>query len=263
MATLRIYLTGEFTLELGDRLVTESDFPGRQGRLAFAFLVANRSRPITRGELADILWPNPPAQVDAALDAILSKLRAALKKTGLTTGDATLQARSGGVAVRLPADVWIDIEDAANSIDEAEGAVRVGDTKRAWGFANVVVSIARRPFLADHDAPWIEARRATLRSLLTRGLQCLATASEMGQQTSLAIQYTAEMLAIEPFRESAYQQLMRLHAASGDRAEALRVFERCRRLLRDELGTSPSPQTEAVFMKILQTGESSPTVGNR
>jgi DNA-binding SARP family transcriptional activator len=47
---------------------------------------------------------------------------------------------------------------------------------------------------------------------------------------------------------------MRLHAASGNRAEALRVFARCRELLRDELGASPSPRTEAVFLEILRDG---------
>jgi DNA-binding SARP family transcriptional activator len=47
---------------------------------------------------------------------------------------------------------------------------------------------------------------------------------------------------------------MRLHAAMGNRAEALRIFDRCRTLLREELGTSPSPQTEAVFMEILRLG---------
>ena len=36
------------------------------------------------------------------------------------------------------------------------------------------------------------------------------------------------MVQFEPFRETAYQLLMRMHAAAGDRAEALRVFARCR-----------------------------------
>jgi SARP family transcriptional regulator, regulator of embCAB operon len=49
---------------------------------------------------------------------------------------------------------------------------------------------------------------------------------------------------------------MRLHAGMGNRAEALRVFERCRTLLREELGASPSPQTEALFLDILRAGQS-------
>ena len=49
------------------------------------------------------------------------------------------------------------------------------------------------------------------------------------------------MVELDPFRETAYQLLMKMHAAAGDRAAALRVFAKCRELLRDELGVSPSP----------------------
>lgn len=94
-----------------------------------------------------------------------------------------------------------------------------------------------------------------LRTLLTRGLECLATVSQLTGEPSLAIQYTTEVLKLEPFREVAYQQLMRLHAKIGNNAEALRVFEQCRSLLREELGASPSPQTEAVFLTILRARE--------
>ena len=45
-------------------------------------------------------------------------------------------------------------------------------------------------------------------------------------------------------------ELMRLHAAMGNRAEALRVFARCRNRLRSELGTTPSPETEGVWRAI-------------
>jgi DNA-binding SARP family transcriptional activator len=127
-------------------------------------------------------------------------------------------------------------------------------TGRAWGLANIAVTVGRRPFLADFEAPWIESRRAALRALLVRALACLAQVSRVNREPSLAIQYTSEILDLEPFRETAYQELMRLHAASGNRAEALRVFARCRELLRDELGASPSPRTEAVFLEILREG---------
>jgi transcriptional activator len=40
-----------------------------------------------------------------------------------------------------------------------------------------------------------------------------------------------------------------------NRAEALRVYAKCRKLFRDELGATPSPQTEAVFLQILRAAE--------
>lgn len=255
MAPARIYLTARISVENDEVLVDERHLAGRQGRLTFVRLALDRHRSLTRQELVSAIWSDaPPKEVDAALSAILSRLRAALKRAGLSTREAGVDVRLGSVTLRLPVDVWIDLEVAANALDEAEGAWRAGDQARAWSEANVAVSIGRRPFLADEEAPWIQAWRAKLRTLLARGLQCLSAVSAMNGEPSLAVQYASEVIEIEPFRETAYLQLMQLHARMGNRAEALRVFGHCRELLREELGASPSPELEAVFLEILRGG---------
>jgi SARP family transcriptional regulator, regulator of embCAB operon len=118
-----------------------------------------------------------------------------------------------------------------------------------WGLANTAAAIAQRPFLIDAEAPWIEGQRATLRSLHLRALQCLVLMST-GREPSLAASHAEEMIAIEPLRETSYRLLMQAHAAAGDYAEATRAFERCRTLLRTELGIGPAPQTEAAYREI-------------
>ena len=75
MANVRIYLCGPLVAVLGDRRA-ESQLPGRQGRLAFAYLVLNRDRPVERPRLMDALWgERPPADPETSLSAILSKMR--------------------------------------------------------------------------------------------------------------------------------------------------------------------------------------------
>lgn len=61
------------------------------------------------------------------------------------------------------------------------------------------------------------------------------------------------VVEIEPFRESAYRLLMRALEAGGDRAEALRVYERCRTTIAPELGVDPSAETEALFLDIVRS----------
>ena len=149
MAAARIYLTGHVAIELGDRLVSERELPGRQGRLAFVFLVSHRHRPIGRSELCDVLWPDePPRETEAALSAIFSKLRRLLKSAA---GD--VDVCSGSVSLRLPPDTWVDVEAVAHETDEAEGALRAGHLTKAWGHANVAVTIGRRPLLPDFARP--------------------------------------------------------------------------------------------------------------
>ena len=250
--TPRIYLTGAVAIEHGEHLVRERQFPGRQGRVAFVFLALNRHRSVHREELLGAIWPgDAPAQTDSGLDAILSKLRGTLRAAGFAA-DAGITASSGAVALQLPRAAWVDIEAAANALDEAEGAVRRGVMSEAWSLANVAVVISKRPFLPDAEAPWIESQRVALRRVQMRALQCLATVSATNAEPLLAIQHAAEMIELDPFRETAYQLLMTMHAAAGNRAEALRVFAKCRELLRDELGVSPSPRTEAVYLEILR-----------
>lgn len=248
--TPRIYLTGSVAIEHGEQLIRERDFPGRQGRIAFVYLALHRHRTVHRDEMLSAIWPDDTG--DSGLDPILSKLRAVLRSAGLHPGEAGIEAGGGTIALRLPDEAWVDVEAAANALDEAEGMLRRGESGTAWGLANTAVIITRRPFLPGVEAPWIESQRSVLRAMQLRALQCLVTISANNHEPLLAIQHASEMVQLEPFRETAYQLLMRMHASAGDRAEALRVFARCRELLRDELGVSPSPQTEAVYLEILR-----------
>jgi hypothetical protein len=51
---------------------------------------------------------------------------------------------------------------------------------------------------------------------------------------------------------------MEAHAAAGNRAEGLRVYERCRQFLADELGAYPSPETESIYRELLAAPEVAP-----
>jgi DNA-binding SARP family transcriptional activator len=66
-----------------------------------------------------------------------------------------------------------------------------------------------------------------------------------------ALRYANEALALDPYRETGYVRLMRLHMGRGNRAEALRVYEQCRDILARDLGVTPSSQTEAVYCELL------------
>ena len=61
--SIKIYLTGRVTVEInGKTVIDEQDFRGKQGRLAFSYLVCERTRPVPRADLATLLWPDemPP-----------------------------------------------------------------------------------------------------------------------------------------------------------------------------------------------------------
>jgi len=64
----KVFLAGRVAVETDGVVVDEGRLPGRQGRLLFAYLVAEQGRPVPRDELAEALWgETPPASWDKAL----------------------------------------------------------------------------------------------------------------------------------------------------------------------------------------------------
>lgn len=258
---LRVYLVGELCLTAHGKVVSARRMPGRQGRLAFAYLLAERSRPVPRDELADVLWPRRlPAAHDIALSAIVSKLRGLLYE--LDVGRRALTNTSGCYQLQLPADAWVDVEAAKDSVHLAESSLRAADPRTAYGHAVVACAILRRPVLLEADGGWIEAYRYGLRSLRLRALDCLAQIHAWNGEHTLALRAAQEAVELEPYRETGYRQLMVLHDRAGNRAEALRLYERLKALLASELNTGPGVEIQALFETIAnnRAGGSGPVV---
>jgi DNA-binding SARP family transcriptional activator len=251
-APMRIWLAGKVSVEAQGVLVDERRLPGPQGRLAFAYLVLERHHPVSRQQLAEVLWPDSlPVSWDGALSAVVSKLRTALARLG-KDGPATLESGFGCYQLRLPPDTWVDVEAASQALHVAETAIRQGNPEGAWGWDDIARYIARRPFLPGEEGPWVDRVRAGMRDVLVRALYCGSFSRLCSHDPDLAVKAADEAVNLEPFREMGWQCLMRAHFACGNRAEALRVYERCRKLLAEELGISPSAATEAVYVEILR-----------
>jgi DNA-binding SARP family transcriptional activator len=101
------------------------------------------------------------------------------------------------------------------------------------------------------DAPWVTSRRERLRELLVRALDCRVEALIWNGELALAQDQARAAVQLEPFRESGYRRLMQVLVKKGDRAEAVRVYNECRRLLADELGVAPSDETESLRRAVL------------
>lgn len=250
--TLRVFLAGRVALEADGRVVDERSLPGLQGRVVLALLAAERERPLAREELAEELWAGclPPAW-EPALRAVISKIRDTLAGVGLDR-DA-LDGAFGVYRLRLPPETWIDLEAATGALHRAETLARAGQVDEACGWALAARTIGARPLLPGAQGPWVAQRRARLRDIYLRSLEVLADVWVRRGEPRLAVADAEEALRLEPFRETTYRTLMRAHATAGNRAEALRVYQRCRDLLAEELGVDPSQETEGLYLGILRS----------
>jgi DNA-binding SARP family transcriptional activator len=224
----------------------EGALPSRQGRILFTYLVVRRHLRTTRAQLAEALWPESDlTTVDSSLKALLSKVRKALGPDLVVGRDEPRLA--------LPPDAYVDIEAAGQRLHEAESAIAMSDWVRAWAPARAALHTAARGFLPDVDAPWVDEVRRDLEETRVRALECVAAAGVGlgGPELASATRAARTLVQVAPFRESGYLHLMRALAAEDNVAEAVRVHERLRNLLRDELGTTPSRPIRDLYQQLV------------
>jgi DNA-binding SARP family transcriptional activator len=242
-----VQLCGRLVAELRGRRI-ESRLPSRQGRTLFAYLVLERPRSVGRDELIDALWAAaPPANHAQALTVLLSKVRAAV-------GADVLVGR-GDVRAVLPDGARVDVEQALAAVHRAESAVIQREWARAWSAALCAHYVAARPLLpGQEDLPWLDAWRRRLDDTLERALEAYAAACLGLGGTELAGAERAARRLVDhnPLRETAYELLMQALAARGQVPEALRVYERARTVLRDELGIPPGATLAGLHAQLLE-----------
>jgi SARP family transcriptional regulator, regulator of embCAB operon len=241
----RIQLCGRFVVELDGQRI-DAQLPSRQGRLLFAYLALNRDRAVTRDEVVDALWPYAaPAGAPSALTVLISKLRATLPPQ-LLSGRSELR-------LKLPPEAHIDVEDALAAVHEAQSAIALRDWKRAWGPALRAQFIARRRLLAEHDTPWLDQWRQRLDDVHDRALEAYAASclGIGGTELDAAERAARSLLERSPLRETGYALLMDTLAAQGNVAEAMRIYDRARTNLDQELGITPGRAIQEAHARLI------------
>jgi DNA-binding SARP family transcriptional activator len=250
----RVYVTGGLRIDGPAGSLIEADLPGAQGRLTFAVLAIER-RPLARDELAEIVWDGElPRQWNAALTAIVSKIRRLVAATGLDGHDVVVSA-GGSCALNWPGDTWIDLEDARRRLDRAAGAARQGDHWAVVRDTTVASAVFRRPLLAGVNAGWLDEQRRHHDEALYECLTLLASAWSSAGNHRLAATIAESAIRRDPLREVGYRLLIAAELSCGDHGAARRAYERCEQTLREELGVVPSRDTLAMIDKLRSRGE--------
>ncbi len=221
--------------------VTISRFRGAKVEALLAYLSLESDRPHRRSTLAGLLWPELPTESALRnLTQAVVRLRAAL-----TYGEAPLSVTPTELQWRVD-EAQVDAVEFLQLAKSTDGA----DLDRA-------VALYHGELLAGFDLPgceefeeWLFLRREQLREEALRVLQRLSERHLAEGQASEAAVAASRQLALDPWREVAFRQLMLAHAMSGDRASALATYARCVDVLRDALGVAPDDETVQLAERI-------------
>ena len=226
----------------------------RKAIALIAYLAVTGDQP-TRGQLADLLWPDLDRdRARATLRRTLSALRTGLSGNWLHT-DRTR--------------VWLNGDNRGSDIEQVKELVQIdhahGPDKLCPDCAPNLAAAAklfRGPFMAgfylrdssefdDWQRREEEHQQRNLREVLDR----LSLALAAGGRFAEAADAARRRVTLDPLDESGHRQLMQCLVWNGDRAGALRQFRECAEVLDRELGVSPLPETRLLYEQILEERE--------
>ena len=230
----------------------EDDFPARQGRRLWAFLVLRRHQPAGRSDAAAAVWGDAmPDAWDDALSVLVTRLRRSLKPITGQCSEPAIRGGEGRYQLALPPGSIIDLERAKASLHRAEVLMRRRDWESALAEARVATEIAARGFLNGEGGEWVEGERRLLDETRIHALECTVTAELARGNAALAEREAEHLVALSPLRESGHRLLMRALAAGGNRGQAVIAYDRCRRLLREQVGVAPSAETDRLYRELI------------
>ena len=249
MDRLCIRLFGTFQVALDGEAI--NSFTSNKVRGLLAYLAVEANQPHNREKLTGLLWPDyPEASAHASLRSALTSLR-------LTIGDRTISGRSAAnepylyvsrqaIQFNLASSAWVDVIAFADAVRKAdlaslEQAANLYQGDFLEGFSIRDASLFEEWALLNRE----RYRRLVLETL-DRLVNCF---SQLGEYEK-ALPHAWLQVELDPWRETAHQQLMQLLAISGRRTEALIQYETCCRLLAEELGVQPTDRTIALYERI-------------
>jgi len=256
MSCLRLYLLGPPRVERTDGPCT---FDRRKAMALLAYLaVTARRQP--RDVLATLFWPE--------LDQ--SRARAALRRTLVAVkqgiGEGWLDADREAIGLDGDRSLWTDVARFHECLTAAQAHdhPRDGSCSACLAAQSEAAALYRDAFMAgftlrdsaDFD-DWQREQGECLRHELAGALETLSHGCAAQGDTEAAIGYARRRLSLDPLREAAHRQLMRLYAQSGQRAAAIAQYRACRDQLRQELALSPSQETAQLYRQIRENRLSS------
>ena len=253
MARLFLSLLGPLDTRLdGEPVIFATD----KAHALLVYLAVESDHPHRRDALAGLLWPDQPQRkarqnLRQAL-AYIHKVLGAHSPSLLLVTRETMQFNPNS-------DYVLDVAqfDALYAACRNHRHRRLETCRPCLHRLEALVALYRGEFLehfflADSEAfeEWALFKREWYHLHLIEALALLARYEERRGNVARAREYTQCQVVLEPWREEAHRTLMRLLAAEGQRSAALMQYEKCRRILTEELGVEPTAETTALYAQI-------------
>lgn len=227
--------------------------------IAFARLISS-STVVERMALADAIWGEDiPNSWDSALRNTITTLRRAVGDGSDHPSGFGVQAIAPGYFLERPAGYDSDVHLVSRMVAQAESNVASEADPSGEFLSDLAAALAalRELFLGGTTSAWGDDQQRSLDGLRLRGLLAASVLHLRRREFGQAIVWAEEAISLEPTREAAHRAAMAAMLAAGEVAQGLRAYDRCEKILREELGAIPSQETQALYLVLLGSAPSS------
>ena len=211
-------------------------------------LIALGGDEVPESAVAAAMWPRIDSEyAHRSLTTALHRLRKLLGE------DAVVVLRRA----RLSLDwryCWTDARALELAVAEIDLTLTggAGRERHLAAHAEELLGLYRGAFLAgERDQPVYVAARERHRSRFLRGLGDVCRWFEERGCWDRPVGWYRRAIEVDPLAEGLHRRLMLCYRECGRHAEAIEVYEACRRTVRAELGIEPSPETAAIHRSLL------------
>jgi DNA-binding SARP family transcriptional activator len=217
---------------------TISSVSARKIEVLLAVLLVRCDQVVGTSQLMTEIWgENPPRRAAAGLHVYVSQLRKFLSRE--ESADSPIVTTQPGYLLRLGSDE-LDVHVFQRLVSQGRADQRTGRLEQACAAFEAALSLWRGPALGDmRDGPvvngfvgWAEQARLDCVEELVDSALLLGRHREF-------VSYLYSLITEYPLREALYRQLMLALYRSGCQADALKVYQSARNVLRSELGLEP------------------------
>lgn len=238
-ASRRILCLGGLRVFLGPEAVEGG---WRKKALELLALLASHPEGQSREQVLTALWPDREAAKSGVnLRQCLRQIRQRLE----AAEDSTMVIDWVDQRLRLDAEaVWSDVRAFREAVKAARSSADpLPELQRA-------VDLYQGPFCQGQYYDWdIPVREFIQREFVEASTRLAQLLVESGREDE-ALRVIDRTIEHEPFAEHLYRLAIQIEAKRGRPAAARRRYEALKRLLRAELGTEPTEETEAAYRSI-------------
>lgn len=213
-----------------------------------AYLVCRRSKPQRRDRLVEMFWPDRPlAEGRRCFRTGLWRLRRLV-----AAGSAeVIEIDADWVCFRTGDACWLDAQEFENIVtplSRQHDGVALSPEQAA--LLEHALELYRGDFLDGIDEPWVVAEQQRLQAMQHMAASLLLDRFENFGDDGRVLQVATGLLEQDPMFESVHRAVMRCHMRMGNRALALRQYDRCASLLHGCLRVEPMPATQQLAAEI-------------